>query len=57
MISVVKFSNSRGDFSGSPMAGTSPSNAGVAGIIPGWGTKIPYALRLKNPNHKTKAKL
>ena len=29
------------DFSGGPVVKTSPSNEGVAGSIPAWGTKIP----------------
>ena len=31
------------DFSGGPVVKNLPSNAGDAGLIPGWGTKIPYA--------------
>ena len=33
---------------------TLPSNAGGAGSIPGWGVKIPCALRPKNQNIKQK---
>ena len=29
---------------GGPVAKNLPSNAGDAGLIPGWGTKIPYAM-------------
>ena len=36
------------------MVKTSPSNAGVAGSIPGWGTKIPHASQPKNQNIKNK---
>ena len=32
----------------------SPSNAGRAGSIPGWGMKIPHTLRPKNQNIKPK---
>ena len=32
------------DFSGGPVVKTPPFKAGVAGWIPGWGTKIPRAL-------------
>ena len=32
-----------GDFPDGPVVKTSPSNAGVAGSIPGQGTKIPDA--------------
>ena len=33
-----------GDFPGGPVVKNPPSNAGDAGSIPGWGTKIPHAL-------------
>ena len=36
------------------MVKTSPSNAGGAGSIPGWGAKIPHASRPKNQNIKQK---
>ena len=36
------------------MAGTSPSNAGSAGSIPGRGAKIPHASRPKNQHIKQK---
>ena len=36
------------------MVTTSPSNAGGAGLIPGWGAKIPHASRPKNQNIKQK---
>ena len=36
------------------MVETSPSNAGGAGSIPGWGAKIPRASRPKNENIKQK---
>ena len=32
-----------GDFPGSPVVKTLPSNAGGVGSIPGWGAKIPHA--------------
>ena len=32
-----------GDFLGSPVMKTSPSNAGSVDSIPGWGAKIPHA--------------
>ena len=32
-----------GDFPGSPVVKTSPSSAGGAGSIPGWGAKISHA--------------
>ena len=42
------------DFPGSPVVKTSPSNAGGAGLLPGWGAKIPHALGAKNQNIKQK---
>ena len=36
------------------MVKTWPSNAGGAGLIPGWGAKIPHASRTKNQNIKQK---
>ena len=35
------------DFPGNPVVETSLSNAGGTSSIPGWGTKIPYALQPK----------
>ena len=43
-----------GDFPGSSVAKTLPSNVGDAGLIPGWGTKIPHASWPKNQNMKQK---
>ena len=37
------------------MVKTSSSNVGGVGSIPGWGTKIPHALRPKKKKGKTKA--
>ena len=42
------------DFPGGPVVKTSPSNAGGAGSIPGWGAKIPHASWPKNQNIKQK---
>ena len=42
------------DFSGGPVAKTSPSNARGMGLILGWGTKIPHATQPKNQNIKQK---
>ena len=42
------------DFPGGAVVGTSPSNAGGAGSIPGWGAKIPQASGPKNQNIKQK---
>ena len=35
------------DFAGSPVVKASPSNTVGAGLIPGWGVKIPYGWWLK----------
>ena len=48
------FSVHEGDFSGSPVVKTLPSNAGTASLIPGQGAKIPHALQSKNQNIKEK---
>ena len=37
-----------GDFPGSPVVKTSPSNAGGAGSIPGQGFNIPHDVQVKN---------
>ena len=42
------------DFSGGPVANTSPSNAGSKGSTPGGGPKIPHASGPKNQNIKEK---
>ena len=42
------FENQNMDFPSGPVVKTSSSNAGVAGSIPGWGAKIPYASGPKN---------
>ena len=42
------------DFPGGSVVRTLPSNAGVAGLIPGWGAKIPRALWPKNQTIKEK---
>ena len=34
---------------------TSPSHAGVAGSIPGWGAKILHASQPKTPKHRPEA--
>ena len=39
------FKYTPGDFPGGPVIKNPPSNAGHAGWIPGWGTKIPHAVR------------
>ena len=44
------------DFPGSPEIKTSPSCAGSVRLIPGWGTKIPYAWQPKQ-HHKTETVL
>ena len=42
------------DFPGGPVVKTLPSNAGGAGLIPGWGAKIPHTSRPKNQKIKQK---
>ena len=42
-----------GDFSGGPGVENLPSNAGVPGLIPGWGTKIPHATGKPSPQLKS----
>ena len=45
---------------GGPVHKISPSNAGGADLIPGWGAKIPYASHPNSPNpkkHKTEVVL
>ena len=42
------------DFPGGPVVKALPSNSGGAGSIPGWGAKIPHALRPNNQNIKQK---
>ena len=42
------FSNVHRDLPGSPVVKTSPSHAGEASSIPGWGAKIPQASGPKN---------
>ena len=37
------------DYPGGPVVKNLPYNAGDAGSIPGWGTKIPYALEQLSP--------
>ena len=44
------FNNVQRDLPGSPVVKTSPSNAGAASSIPGWGAKIPQASEPKNQN-------
>ena len=39
------------DFSDGPVVKTSPSNEGVAGSIPSWGTKIPHAIWHGSPQN------
>ena len=44
------------DFPGDPVIKTLPSNAGGVGLIPGQGTKIPYAVWCSQ-NRKIKKKI
>ena len=43
----------RRDFPGGPVVKNLPSNAGDAGLIPGWGTKIPHAVGQLSPSATT----
>jgi len=43
-------------FPGCSVVKTSPSNAGGVGSIPGWGAKIPHALRPKNKKQNKQQK-
>ena len=38
------------DFPGGPVVKNLPSNAGDAGLIPGWGTKTPHATGQLSPH-------
>ena len=38
-----------GDFPGGPVVKNLPSNAGDPGAVPGWGTRIPYAMGQLSP--------
>ena len=53
-LKYINIKRHSGDFPGSPVVRTSPSNAGGAGLIPGQGVKIPHASRPKNQNMKRK---
>ena len=37
------------DFSGGPVVKNPPRNIGDAGLVPGWGPKIPHAEQLSPP--------
>ena len=52
--SIPPLKHSPWDFPGSPVVKTSPSSAGGAGSIPGWGAKMPHASQPKNQNTKQK---
>ena len=44
------------DFPGGPVVKNPPSSAGDAGLIPGWGTKIPHAAGQLSPCTTTREK-
>ena len=49
--SEPRIENQCGNFPGSPVAKSSPSDAGNTGYIPGQGTKIPHAVEQRHsPN-------
>ena len=43
-VSLSSINKYHWDFPGGPVIKSLPSNAGGAGLIPGWGTKIPHAM-------------
>ncbi len=53
-IYLKKTNKTDGDFSGGPAVKISPSSAGGAGSIPGFGAKIPHASQTRNQNIKQK---
>ena len=53
-LKVIFKEQKKGDFPGGPVVKTLPSNAGGAGLIPGWGAKIPDASQPKNQTIKQK---
>ena len=48
---IFFFKKGWGDFSGSPVVKTSPSNAGSVGLTPCQGTKTPTCLEVKKPEN------
>ena len=44
--------HSRRDYPGGPVGKNLPVNAGVAGLISGWGTQIPHALGQLSKAHE-----
>ena len=52
---AVPLKSLKREFPGGPVVKTSPSSTGGSGSTPGWGTKIPHALRPKKPKHKIEA--
>ena len=44
------------DFPSGPVVKNPPSSAGDAGLIPGWGTKIPHAAGQLSPRVSTREK-
>ena len=48
--SKQSFKKETWDFPGGPVVKNPPSDAGDAGLIPGWGTKIPHAVEQLSPS-------
>ena len=48
-VSLSSINKYHWDFPGGPVIKSSPSNAGDAGSIPGWGTKIPHGMGQLGP--------
>ena len=46
-IILLKNKRLRGDFPGCPIVKTSPSDAGGAGLVPGWEAETPHASQQK----------
>ena len=53
MLTLMIIRTLLGDFPGGPVLKNPPSNAGDAGWIPGWGTKIPRASGQPSPRATT----
>ena len=46
---IVENNRTTRDFPGGPVVKKPPSNARDAGLIPGWGTKLPHAVGQLSP--------
>ena len=57
MINLVILKHAVGDFLGSSVVKTLPSNSGGEGSVPGWGAGIPHALWQKSKQNKNKTEV